>query len=468
MRNRLRRTPRRIRSATCSGETACPANRPIQRATFGWSRSTPAICTVCTSGVFTAPGTTTDTPMRCRARSKRSTSDSAAQAVLAGAVGGMPRQRDQSGGRGDVDQVPAAACRHHGRHEGLDDVDRAHQVDVDHRFPVLVGQRSTVPHADTPGDVHHHVHRADDRRGCRARTRRRRRSRRCPAPGARAPRAPSALASATVFSRPSASRSVRKSSAPSAASSQSGGAADAAGGAGEKTTLARETAAPRHGGDPTAHAQMAPGAAPQRIEPQPLQRHRPRARGSVPRPTNAAVVRQRHRRGGGQRADQGGQVAGDRAGAGVLSGRGRRSWSITPSSKSFMISRICASVFRARVQAGMIGSLLANTAAALPTIRLANSAGVSLGSRGAKSWVSCRVRPSASADDHGQHGVLGVEVEVEARPGDAGPLTDGADGQIGEGLLLEQFRTAMTMASRCRSPGCRAADSGLRYRRSWH
>ena len=41
--------------------------------------------------------------------------------------------------------------------------------------------------------------------------------------------------------------------------------------------------------------------------------------------------------------------------------------------------------------------------------------------------------------DHREHRVLGVEVEVEAGPGDAGPLTDRADRQIGEGPLVEQF-----------------------------
>ena len=71
--------------------------------------------------------------------------------------------------------------------------------------------------------------------------------------------------------------------------------------------------------------------------------------------------------------------------------------SITLSSKSSMISRICASVFRASVQARMIGSLVENTAAALPTIRLANSDGASPGSRGAKSWVSLSSSSIASA-----------------------------------------------------------------------
>ncbi|SKV22294.1 Uncharacterised protein [Mycobacteroides abscessus subsp. abscessus] len=67
--------PYRIRSATFSGLTAWPTNRPIHRATFSFSRSTPAMSTVRTSGVLTAPGTTTVTPILYRARSKRSTSE---------------------------------------------------------------------------------------------------------------------------------------------------------------------------------------------------------------------------------------------------------------------------------------------------------------------------------------------------------------------------------------------------------
>ena len=68
--------PPMIAAATCSGVTAWPANRSTHWTTFGWSRSTPAISTDRTSGVCTAPGTTTETPMPCRARSNRSTSDS--------------------------------------------------------------------------------------------------------------------------------------------------------------------------------------------------------------------------------------------------------------------------------------------------------------------------------------------------------------------------------------------------------
>ena len=82
---------------------------------------------------------------------------------------------------------------------------------------------------------------------------------------------------------------------------------------------------------------------------------------------------------------------------------------------------------------------MAYTAAALPTIRLANAAGVSPGSRGAKSWVSWSSSSLGVGQDHREHRVLGVEVEVEAGPGDTGPLADGADGQIGERPLLEQL-----------------------------
>ena len=71
--------------------------------------------------------------------------------------------------------------------------------------------------------------------------------------------------------------------------------------------------------------------------------------------------------------------------------------SITVSAKSSMISRICASVFRASVHARMIGSLVEKTIAALPTIRFAKSDGASPGSRGAKSWVSLLSSSIASA-----------------------------------------------------------------------
>ena len=82
-----------------------------------------------------------------------------AQTVLARRVGGMPGQSDQPGRRRHVHQVPAAARLDHGRHEILDDVDRAHQVDVDHRLPVPVGQLVHRAPGRHTGDVHHHVHR---------------------------------------------------------------------------------------------------------------------------------------------------------------------------------------------------------------------------------------------------------------------------------------------------------------------
>ena len=64
----------------------------------------------------------------------------AAEPELRGAVGRVPRHRDDAGGRGHVDQLAAAPSVDHRGHELLDDVDRAHQVDVDHRLPVLVLQ----------------------------------------------------------------------------------------------------------------------------------------------------------------------------------------------------------------------------------------------------------------------------------------------------------------------------------------
>ena len=79
-------------------------------------------------------------------------------AELAGAVGGVPGQRHQPGGRRHVDQMTAPAGGDHRRQERLDDVDRTHQVDVDHRPPVLVGQLlDGAPRRDA-GDVHHDVH----------------------------------------------------------------------------------------------------------------------------------------------------------------------------------------------------------------------------------------------------------------------------------------------------------------------
>ena len=54
-------------------------------------------------------------------------------------------------------------------------------------------------------------------------------------------------------------------------------------------------------------------------------------------------------------------------------------------------------MLRATAHAFITGSSLAYTAAALPTIRLANAAGVSPGSRGAKWWVRLSSSSPASA-----------------------------------------------------------------------
>ena len=55
--------------------------------------------------------------------------------------------------------MPAATGGDHRRDEGLDDVDRAHQIDVDHRTPVPVGEPVDGTPGRHPRDVHHHVHR---------------------------------------------------------------------------------------------------------------------------------------------------------------------------------------------------------------------------------------------------------------------------------------------------------------------
>ena len=73
----------------------------------------------------------------------------------------MPRQCEQPGGRRHVDQLAALAACHHLRDEALDDVDGAHQVDVDHRLPVLVLQVLHGAPGRDSGDVHDDVHDAD-------------------------------------------------------------------------------------------------------------------------------------------------------------------------------------------------------------------------------------------------------------------------------------------------------------------
>ena len=179
----------------------------------------------------------------------------------------------------------------HRRDERLDDVDRSHQVDVDHRFPVLMGELVDGPprrdarrcssrrpcagwlawisaanarHLVVVGDVQHAVlgHLRHPARG------RRRRS----SPGPR---------------RRGRSGTARR---PRAASLQRGRPADAAGGPGEKATLARETARLRHGGDDTDRIAAQVGATPQRVQPQPLE-HIDGAIGIVAAADERAVVR---------------------------------------------------------------------------------------------------------------------------------------------------------------------------------
>ena len=88
--------------------------------------------------------------MPWRRRSKRSTSETPAQAELRGAVGRVPRQAEEPGRRGHVDQVAAAPGFDHRRHEALDHVDRAHQVDVDRRRQCSCWSFSTVPQVEMP------------------------------------------------------------------------------------------------------------------------------------------------------------------------------------------------------------------------------------------------------------------------------------------------------------------------------
>ncbi|SLJ82609.1 Uncharacterised protein [Mycobacteroides abscessus subsp. abscessus] len=71
----MRSTPRTIDAAAASGVTAWRRNSFIPFCTASASRSTPAISTRFTIGVRIAPGHTRLTPIRCRRRSKRSTSE---------------------------------------------------------------------------------------------------------------------------------------------------------------------------------------------------------------------------------------------------------------------------------------------------------------------------------------------------------------------------------------------------------
>src|SRR5262249_6631574 len=81
----------------------------------------------------------------------------AAEAELAGAVGGVPGQAEEAGGGGDIDHVAAAAGLDHRRYEALEDADRADQVDVDHLLPVAVAEALDRAPGRDPGDVHYDV-----------------------------------------------------------------------------------------------------------------------------------------------------------------------------------------------------------------------------------------------------------------------------------------------------------------------
>ncbi len=227
-------------------------------------------------------------------------------------------------------------------------------------------------------------------RGYRRRTPPPGRSRRCPGPGGRAPGRPAPWRRRRSAPDPTSSRSVRYSSAPRAARAgavarpmSTGRARDQASFSLEVLAMPRPTVtrgiAP-HSGDLTCDAR--PPGHPSALSHSRSTTSSARA-GSVPRPTKAescdsviAVVATRVR-------TSAEQVVRDRARTAVLLDEGRRSGrSRRPRSRS-SVSRIWASVFCATVQADMIGSLVAKTVAALPTIRLAKAAGVSPASRGA-------------------------------------------------------------------------------------
>ena len=83
-----------------------------------------------------------------------------AQPELARAVRRVPRQTEETRGRGHVHQVPALAGADHLRDEALDDVDRTHQVHVHDSLPVVMLESfDRAPDRD-PRDVHHYVHAA--------------------------------------------------------------------------------------------------------------------------------------------------------------------------------------------------------------------------------------------------------------------------------------------------------------------
>src|SRR6476619_1988333 len=125
--------------------------------------------------------------------------------------------------------------------------------------------------------------------------------------------APSARASRTVFSRPSASRSVRYSSAPSAASFSA---------VARPIPLAAPVMKQRLPEKPLPGAMAVSipsrlSATPDRVQPQPLD-DVDGARGVLATADEGAVVRQRHGGHRRQRPHEGGQIVGDRLCIGVL------------------------------------------------------------------------------------------------------------------------------------------------------
>ena len=193
----------------------------------------------------------------------------------------------------------------------------------------------------------------------------------------------------------------------------------------------------------------------------------PRRRGGdlAPRPTNAlscvnviAVVAVSIRTSAGRSSEIGRAPASCSTRPTILS--------ITVSSKSFIISRIWASVFCAsgagphhRVVTGEHRRRAADHALGECLRRL-----VGLARREVMGeLVEFRHR---LGQHHREHRVFGVEVEVEARTGDAGPLADRADRQIGERPLLQQLThrghdgVALPVAPA-------ATDLRVRIRRSW-
>ncbi|COV13316.1 Uncharacterised protein [Mycobacterium tuberculosis] len=75
------------------------------------------------------------------------------QPVLASAIGRMPRQANQPGRRGHIDQVPAPTGGDHRWDQGLDDVDWAHEIDRDHPAPLIVRELVNGAPGRHTGDV---------------------------------------------------------------------------------------------------------------------------------------------------------------------------------------------------------------------------------------------------------------------------------------------------------------------------